>query len=311
MYTQLGASGLTVSTIGLGCNTFGDTVAPEDVKPIVDAALDAGVTLFDTADIYGGQPGQGEQLLGRALGQRRRDVVVATKFGMDPRGLNGPDWGVRGSARYIIRAVEGSLRRLSTDYIDLYQMHVPDPMTPIEETLTALDALVTSGKVRYLGSSNFAAWQVVEAEYVANQLGAHRFISAQNAYNLMRRDVEAELVPACEAYGIGILPYYPLASGILTGKYQRDTAAPEGSRLAKRGADRLKNVDWDRVEALQEFARQRDLPLAHVAIGWLLAQPVVGSVISGASSPQQVHANVAAGEWSPSPEELAALDEIA
>ncbi|TDE92816.1 aldo/keto reductase [Occultella glacieicola] len=307
-YRQLGASGLTVSAVGLGCNSFGRNTAAGEVPGLVSAALDAGVTLFDTADTYGAVPGLSEELLGAALGGHRDDVVVASKFGMDTRGLNGPDWGVRGSRRYIRRAVEGSLRRLGTDHLDLYQMHKPDPHTPIEETLGALHELVVEGKVRYVGSSNFAGWQVVDADWTARTAGYTPFISAQNEYSLLNRRLEAEVVPAVEQVGAGILPFFPLASGLLTGKYARNAPAPEGTRLATR-PERLERADFDAIEALQTFARARDLTLVQVAIGWLAAQPAVGSVISGASRPEQVRTNAAA-LWDPSAEDLVELDEI-
>ena len=226
-YRQLGDSGLTVSTVGLGCNNFGRRLDQEGTTAVVSAAIDAGVTLFDTADIYG--LGASEELLGAALGKQRENVVVATKFGMDMQGANGPDWGVRGSRRYIRTAVEASLRRLGTDWIDLYQLHRPDPQTPIGETLAALDELVREGKVRYIGSSNLTGWQVVDADWTARSAGTERFVSAQNEYSLLERDVEEELVPACEHVGVGLLPFFPLASGLLTGKYRRGEPAPEGT----------------------------------------------------------------------------------
>ena len=306
-YRQLGASGLTVSTVGLGCNALGATVADENVPGLVRAAIEAGITFFDTADTY--SRGRSEQLLGRALGSQREDVVIATKFGMDTRGLNGPDWGVRGSRRYIRKAVEGSLRRLGTDYIDLYQMHTPDPRTPIEETLAALHELVAEGKVRYLGSSNFAGWQVVDADWTARTGGLTPMISAQNQYNLLHRSAETELVPAVEHVGAGLLPFFPLASGLLTGKYRRGEEAPAGTRLTRR-PDRLANADFDTIEALQAFAAERDLTLLQVAVGWLAAQPTVASVISGASKPEQVQANAAAASWEPTADDLVTLDEI-
>ena len=218
-YSQLGDSGLTVSTVGLGCNAFGKRIDEQQTTAVVRAALDAGITLFDTADIYGEEPGESETLLARALGAARDEVVVATKFGMDMRGANGPDWGVRGSRRYIRIAVEATLRRLGTDHIDLYQMHEPDDLTPIEETLAALHELVAEGKVRYLGSSNFAAWQVVDADWEARSGGLTPFVSAQNKYSLYDRIAEQELVPACEHVGVGVLPYFPLEYGLLTGNY--------------------------------------------------------------------------------------------
>jgi len=309
-HRRLGDSGLTVSTAGLGCNTFGATLHPDEVAPLVSAALDSGVTFFDTADVYGGEPGQSESLLGAALAGSRDDVMIATKFGMDTRGLNGPDWGARGSRRYVRRAVEGSLRRLGTDYIDLYQLHAPDPLTPIEETLAALHDLVTEGKVRYLGSSNFAAWQITEADWVARTEGLTPFVSAQNRYNLLDRDAERELVPAAESAGVGILPYVPLASGLLTGKYRRGEPAPAGSRLERMPA-RLVAADFDRVEALQRLAHEWEVDLPTLALGGLAAQPAVGSVIAGARTPDQVRANVASILWEPTLEQLAALDDVA
>ncbi|WP_184509103.1 aldo/keto reductase [Terracoccus luteus] len=306
-HRQLGDSGLTVSAVGLGCNNFGRRLDQDATTAVVRAALDAGITLFDTADIYG--MGASEEQLGVALGAERENVVVATKFGMDMQGANGPDWGSRGSRRYVRKAVEASLRRLGTDWIDLYQLHRPDPHTPVGETLAALDELVREGKVRYLGSSNFTAWQVVDADWVARSEGRERFVSAQNEYSLLERDVEDELVPACEHVGVGLLPYFPLASGLLTGKYRRDEKAPEGTRLASMD-DRLAAADWDTVEALQAYADARDLRLVDVAIGGLAAQPAVASVIAGATSAEQVADNVRAGSWHPSPDDLAELDEI-
>lgn len=308
-YRQLGRSGLTVSAVGLGCNAFGATIAPDGVGAVVDAAIDSGITLFDTADIYGGEPGQSETLLGQALGKRRADVVVATKFGMDMRGVNGPDWGVRGSRRYIRTAVEASLRRLGTDYIDLYQMHAYDDQTPLEETLAALHELVTEGKVRYIGSSNYAGWQITDADWIARTAGGTPMISFQNSYSLLNRDLERETIPAAEAAGIGLLPYHPLASGLLTGKYRRGEPAPEGTRLTQR-PDRLEAADFDTIEAIGGFAQERGVSMATVAIRWLVAQPVVGSVISGASRPEQVRSNAAALDWTPTAEDLATLDEL-
>ncbi|WP_420114052.1 aldo/keto reductase [Pseudactinotalea sp.] len=308
-YRQLGRSGLTVSTVGLGCNAFGSTIAPEGVQGVVDAAIETGITLFDTADVYGGEPGQSEQLLGQALGSRRDQVVVATKFGMDMRGVNGPDWGVRGSRRYIRTAVEASLRRLGTDRIDLYQMHRYDPLTPLEETLAALQELVVEGKVRYLGSSNFTGWQIVDADWIARTAGGSPMISIQNAYSLLDRGIEAEVIPAAEHVGAGLLPYFPLASGLLTGKYRRGEAAPEGTRLTRR-PERLEAANFDMIEAIGAFADAREVSMATVAIGYLAAQEVVGSVISGASRPEQVRSNAAALAWQPSAEDLAELDRI-
>ncbi|MEV8371454.1 aldo/keto reductase [Kribbella sp. NPDC056861] len=307
-YRQLGDSGLTVSVVGLGCNNFGGRIDADRAGAVVTAALDAGITLFDTADVYGDR-GASEEILGQALGKRRDDAVIATKFGGDMKGVNGPDWGVRGSRRYIRKAVESSLRRLGTDWIDLYQLHVPDPVTPIEETLAALSELVAEGKVRYLGSSQFAGWQVVDADWAARTNGSQHFISAQNRYNLLEREAEDELIPACEHLGIGLLPFFPLASGLLTGKYKRGEAAPEGTRLANM-PDRLAGADFDKIEALETFAAERDLTLLDIAIGGLAAQPAVSSVIAGATRPEQIEQNVAAGLWEPTLDDLAALDEL-
>ncbi|WP_428967127.1 aldo/keto reductase [Micromonospora fluostatini] len=308
-YRRLGDSGLVVSTVGVGCNNFGRKLDLDGTRAVVDAALDAGITLFDTADIYGEPQGNSEELLGQVLKGRRDDVVLATKFGMDMRGANGPDFGARGARRYVARAVEASLRRLGTDHIDLYQMHEPDPGTPIEETLAALDDLVRAGKVRYLGNSNFTGWQIADADWTARTGGTSRFVSAQNQYSLLERDVEAEVVPACERFGLGLLPFFPLADGLLTGKYRRGETPPAGSRLAGSGryAQRLAAADWDTIEAIEAFAAERDLSLLQVAIGGLAAQPAVTSVIAGATTPEQVRANAAAGTWQPTPDDLTAL----
>ena len=307
-YTQLGPSGLTVSTVGLGCNNFGARMPDEDVPKVVHAAIDAGVTLFDTADVYGNAGGS-ETLLGQALGARRRDVVIATKFGSDMQGANGPDWGARGSRRYIRIAVEASLRRLGTDWIDLYHLHTPDPHTPIEETLAALDELVQEGKVRYLGSSNLAGWQVVDADWVARTSGYTGFVSAQNEYSWLNRDAEAELVPALARTGQSLLPYFPLARGLLTGKYRRAEGAPAGTRLAKQ-TEPLQRANFDVIEAVEKFAADRGLSMLQVAIGGLAVMPTVGSVIAGATKVDQVRQNVAAGLWVPSEEDLAELQRI-
>ncbi|HSS11303.1 MAG TPA: aldo/keto reductase [Acidimicrobiales bacterium] len=304
-FRQLGQSGLTVSVVGLGCNNFGGRLDFERTAAVVAAALDEGITLFDTADIYGNRGGS-ESFLGELLKDRREEVVLATKFGMD---MGQPLWGARGSRRYLRFAVEGSLRRLQTDWIDLYQLHQPDPKTPIEETLGALDELVQEGKVRYIGSSQLDGWQVADAEWVARSRRSARFISAQNHYNLLERGVEASLVPACLHYGIGILPFFPLASGLLTGKYRPGGDAPPGSRLAGR-LDRIDPTTLAKVEALAAFAAQRGITLLDVAIGGLAARPAVASVIAGATRPEQVTANVAAGRWVPTAEDLAALDEV-
>ncbi len=306
-YRPLGPSGLMVSSVGVGCNAFGSRIDQGQVREVVEAALDVGITLFDTADTYGS--GASEEMLGVALGGRRTDVVIATKFGHDAQGANGADWGARGSRRYIRKAVESSLRRLGTEWIDLYQIHSPDPITPIEETLSALDDLVHEGKIRYAGSSNFAGWQVVDADWTARTAGLAPFVSAQNKYSLYDRSGDDELVPACERISVGLLPFFPLEFGLLTGKYRRGEPAPEGSRLAGQGS-RLEGADFDRIEALEKFAEERSVSILDVAIGGLAAQPFIGSVIAGATSADQVRANAKAGDWQPSAEDLAQLDEI-
>jgi len=306
-HRRLGRSGLSVSTVGLGCNNFGLKLDLDASRAVVDAAIDEGVTLLDTSDSYGAS----EEILGEVLEGRRDRVVVATKFGSDLHGANGPDWGARGSRRYIRLAVERSLRRLRTDWIDLYQLHFPDPGTPLEETLAALDELVHEGKVRYIGSSNHAAWQVADAEWLARTRGFERFVSAQNHYNLLDRRIETELTPCCERFGIAILPYFPLASGLLTGRYRRGEAAPPGSRMKEWGMEsQLTDGRFDKVEALEAFATERSVTLLDVAIGGLAAQPAVGSVIAGATSVDQVRANVRAGSWVPTAEDRRALDAI-
>ncbi len=294
---QLGRSGLTVSVVGLGCNNLGaNDVFTADLagtKTVIDTAIDAGITFFDTADNYGAEPGASETLLGQALGSRRDSVVVATKFGMDITRGQRPDE-ARGSRNYIIRAVEASLRRLGTDYIDLYQFHTPDPHTPIDETLRALDALVTSGKVRYLGHSNRAGWQIAQAEYVARELGAERFVSCQNHYNLLDRRAELEVLPAAREFGLGVLPYFPLANGLLTGKYRRGDAAPQGSRLSRRRQHMLAEAPWDSLDSFFTIASDLDLTPGQLAISWAAAQRPVASVIAGATSAEQVRQNAAA-----------------
>jgi aryl-alcohol dehydrogenase-like predicted oxidoreductase len=310
---RLGSSGLVVSAAGLGCNNLGrsNTVTQtlEGAQALVDAALDAGITFFDVADNYGMRPGLAEELLGQTLASRRADVVVATKFGMDLRGLNGPDFGARGSRRYIVRAAEASLRRLGTDWIDLYQFHTPDPLTPVDETLSALDDLVRAGKVRYVGHANRAGWQIADVEHVARELGTTRFISAQNEYNLLARAAELEVVPAAQAYGLGVLPYYPLANGLLTGKYASG-ARPDDGRLVHSKPELLDRAPWEQLARLHAFASARDVTDLDVAIGWLLARPQVASVIAGATRPDQVRQNAAAASWVPSEGDLVELDAI-
>jgi aryl-alcohol dehydrogenase-like predicted oxidoreductase len=307
-FRQLGKSGLKVSVVGLGCNNFGGRTDEQASVRVIQAAVDCGVTLFDTSDTYGG--GKSEEYLGKALKGRRDDVLIATKFG---NSMGDGPYMAGGSRRYVHRAVEASLRRLNTDYIDLYQMHIPDPQTPIEETLSALDDLTRAGKIRYAGSSNFSGWQIADADWVAQTRGYERFISAQNHYNLLNRDAEREVVPASERFDIGILPFFPLASGMLTGKYHRNEEPPEGTRLAgsPRARERyFSDASWDKIQKLTDFAEQRDLSLLQVAIGWLAAQPQISSVIAGATKPEQVEANVLAAEWVPSEEDLAEINRI-
>jgi aryl-alcohol dehydrogenase-like predicted oxidoreductase len=307
-FRRLGNSGLAVSVVGLGTNNLGMKLDMAGSRAVVHAALDEGITLFDTSDSYGAS----EERLGELLAGKRDDVVLATKFGSDVRrrGLdNGADWGARGSRRYILRAVESSLRRLRTDWIDLYQIHRPDPETPIEETLATLDDLVRAGKVRYLGSSNFTGWQVADAEWTARGRRLHRFVSAQNKYSWLERGIETDLVPALEQYGIGLLPYFPLANGLLSGKYRRGEDAPAGSRLAGREGD-FTDETFDTLEALESFADSRGVGLLDIAIGGLAAKPAVASVIAGATTPEQVAANVKGGMWQPAQEDLEELDEI-
>lgn len=308
-YRSLGNSGLVVSVVGLGCNNFGRRLDTDGTRAVVDAAIEAGVTLLDTAESYGGG-GRSEEILGEVLTGRRDQVVLATKFG--GRGVDmgyGPAAGAKGGRSYIMRAAEQSLRRLRTDYIDLYQLHTPDPTTPIEETLTALGELVTQGKVRYIGHSNFSGWQLAEAASAARELGTAAFISAQNHWSLLERGSEAEVVPAAVHYGLGVLPYFPLANGLLTGKVRRGQQPPEGSRLAGR-RDYITDQKLDKVEALIGWANEHSLTILDVAIGGLAAQPGCSSVIAGATSADQVKANAEAATWLPSAEELTDLDRI-
>ena len=301
---QLGNAGPTVSVVGLGCNNFGGRVDLDGTRAVVDAALDAGITLFDTADIYGDKGGS-ESFLGELLEGRRDRVVLATKFGGDM----GDGTEARGSRDYIRKAVEASLQRLRTDYIDLYQYHTPDKVTPLAETFGALDELVREGKVRYAGHSNLSAEQVEEVDGLAREHGWARPVSAQNRYSLLHRDPEADLLPVCERLGLGVLPYFPLASGLLTGKYRRGEARPRGTRLESRD-EVFTDEAFARVEALESFARERNVTLLDVAIGGLAAQPAVASVISGATKPEQVRANAVAGDWEPSGDDLAALNAL-
>jgi aryl-alcohol dehydrogenase-like predicted oxidoreductase len=307
---NLGRSGLKVSLVGLGCNNFGGRMDLEATRRVVHRAIDRGITLFDTADIYGNRGGS-ETLLGQILGERRKDIVLASKFGMamDEAGtLKG------GSRRYVMGAVEASLRRLRTDWIDLYQLHQPDPTTPIEETLRALDDLVRQGKVRYIGCSNLAAWQAVDAAWTSRHHGLEAFVSAQNEYSLLHRGIEAELAPAIQAHGLGLLPYYPLAGGLLSGKYTKGAPMPQGVRLALNPtlAQRyMTEANWAVVERLEAFAAERGHGLLELAFAWQAARPWVASVIAGASSPEQIDANVQAVEWRLEPAEVEAIDAIA
>jgi aryl-alcohol dehydrogenase-like predicted oxidoreductase len=305
---HLGNSGLEVSVAGLGCNNFGGRTDFEESRKVIHKALDLGITLFDTADIYAS--GASEECIGRVLGERRKEVVLATKFG---GAVGGPPQLKRGaSRRYLLSAVEASLRRLQTDWIDLYQIHWPDPHTPVEETLRALDDLVRQGKVRYIGCSNFAAWQAVDARWTSKMLGLSSFISCQNEYSLLVREAERELIPAMRACGLGFLPYFPLASGLLTGKYRRDSL-PEGARLSylQNMAERfLTDANWNIVERLEQFATSRGRTLLDLAIAWLAAQPTVSSVIAGATRPEQLEANVRALQWVLSADERSEVDRL-
>ncbi len=300
---RLGNCGLHVSEVGIGCNNFGGRIDADGTRAVVDAALEQGINFFDTADVYGGK--QSEVLLGRALGDRRHHVIIATKFAM-PTGPTLQDKG--GSRYYVRRAVEASLERLGTDYIDLYQMHQADPATPIEETLSVLDDLVREGKVRYIGHSNFAGWQIADAHWAARSAGYTPFVTAQNHYSLLERTVRHEVLPACRHFGLGVLPYFPLASGMLTGKYRRDGAPPEGTRLARAEAlakRALTQSNFDQVEALARFAEERGRSLLDLAFCWLLSQQEIVSVIAGATSAEQVASNAAAArEWRLSAEEM-------
>ena len=305
----VGTSGLVVSAVGLGCNNFGGRLDLAQTRAVVHRALDLGITLFDTADIYGGGGGS-ERMLGEILGSRRQDVVLATKFGaaMDDAGRRA------GASRGVIMAaVDASLARLNTDWIDLYQLHWPDPATPIEETLRALDELVRQGKVRYIGCSNLSAQQVIAAHDTASRHGLAAFVSCQDEYSLLVRDIERELIPMAKARGMGILPYFPLASGLLTGKYRRGAPLPPGSRLAKnqRHAQEFINErNWALVEQFDALATRSGHTLLELAFGWLLAKPVVASVIAGATKPEQIEQNVRASESRPTPAQLTEADRI-
>jgi aryl-alcohol dehydrogenase-like predicted oxidoreductase len=292
---------LDVSIVGLGCNNFGRRIDAEQTQRVVDAAIDAGVNFFDTADIYG--TGQSEEYLAKALGSRRKDVLIATKFGNDM-----PDQGGGAKPDYIHKAVEASLRRLNTDYIDLYQIHKPDPNTPIAETLGAMNELVQAGKVREIGCSNFTAQMLRDAETASSDGKLARFVSVQNYYSMLHREPEPDVLPECERLGLGFLPYFPLESGILTGKYRKGQPKPQGTRLSN--TDRVTDAILDIVERLVAYAEKHNHTILDLAISWLLAKPVISSVIAGATTPEQVKANVAAGTWQITPSQLAEIDTL-
>ena len=308
---NLGKSGLQVSAIGLGCNNFGGRSDFAATKAVVHKALDLGITFFDEADTYGDPRGNSESYLGEILGDRRKDIVLATKFA---RPMDGSGRFEGASRHYIIAEVEASLRRLKTDWIDLYQQHQPDPLTPIEETLRALDDLVRHGKVRYIGCSTLPAWQVVEAQWTARHHNLHRFVSCQEEYSLLSRGLDADMMPVLEAYGLGLIPFRPLADGLLTGKYKRDAAPPAGTRLGNmpRAAGRYMNdAVWNVVERLEGFAAEHGHSLLDLAFGWLLSRPMVASVIAGATRPEQVEANVrAAAAWRLTADEMHKIDQL-
>jgi aryl-alcohol dehydrogenase-like predicted oxidoreductase len=305
-YRRLGNSGLVVSALGLGTNNFGSRIDEDRTRAVLEAAIDEGITFIDTSDSYG--RGSSETLFGRIRGSRRPGLVLATKFSSD---LGAAPWQRGTSRRWLTQAVEASLRRLDTDVIDLYQIHFPDPLTPIEETLRGLDDLVTAGKVRYVGYSNFAAWQMVDAQWTARTEHFNRPISIQTHFNLVRRNAEAEILPAARALGLGVIPYYPLASGFLTGKYTRGERL-EGARLtdSPREKDVLSASNFDRLDRLRTFAEQRGRSLTELGLGWLLSHQEMGSVIAGASSPEQVRSNVAASDWRLDSAEMAEVEAL-
>ncbi|MGE0719308.1 MAG: aldo/keto reductase [Alphaproteobacteria bacterium] len=306
---NLGTSGLLVSTVGLGCNNFGGRIDLEASRKVVHKAIDLGITLFDTADIYGNRGGS-ETCLGAILGDRRKDIVLASKFGMAM-----DDVGVKrgGARRYIMAAVEDSLKRLKTDWLDLYQLHEKDAKTPIEETLRALDDLVRQGKVRYIGCSNLPAWEVAEAEWTSRKGNLERFVSCQDEYSLVVRGIERDIIPMAQRYGLGILPYFPLASGLLTGKYKRNAEMPAGARLTttQRLADRyITDANWAIVEKLADFCAKRGKTMLELSFSWLARQPQVSSVIAGATKPEQLEQNIKAAAWDLTAEDMAEIDAI-
>ncbi|WP_344068448.1 aldo/keto reductase [Microbacterium sediminicola] len=308
---HLGSSGLLVSTMGLGCNNFGRagtrTEDVEGTRAVLDAARGAGVTLLDTADMYGMRPGLSETLMGEALKGHREEFVLATKFGHEAVDLG--HTGAKGSRTYVRQAVEASLRRLQTDWIDLYQLHTPDPSTPIDETLDALNDLVREGKVRYIGHSNLAAWQLADADAIARSRHQVGFISSQVYYNLLARGAEREMMPAAERFGLGILPFFPLQNGLLTGKFSRHDA-PADSRISRQRPHIWRDAPWDALERYQTFCDERGISMLQATLGWMLSHPVIPSVIAGATSPEQVRANAVASAWRPTAEEVRAIEEI-
>jgi aryl-alcohol dehydrogenase-like predicted oxidoreductase len=311
---RVGSSGLLVSAVGLGCNNFGRpgtrTETLEGTRDVLDAAIEAGVTFLDTADMYGRDPGLSEMLMGQALKGRRDHVVLATKFGHHGRDIGYPVSGAKGSRSYVRRAIEGSLRRLQTEWIDLYQLHTPDPLTPIEETLDALADLVREGKVRYIGHSNLAGWQIAEAHFVAAERAGVPFVSAQNHYSLLARAAEREVLPAVERFGLGFLPYFPLHNGLLTGKFSRDHA-PADTRIMRQRQHIWQDAPWDALDAYRAFCDERGITMLEATFGWLLARPSLASVIAGATSADQVRSNAAAATaWTPTAEDLAVIDDL-
>jgi len=306
-YRTLGTSGLKVSALGLGTNSFGRRADEQQSKRVIDQALDLGVNFLDTANMYG--PGLSEEIIGKALKSKREQVLIATKFGRSMG--DGPN--DRGASRsHIMEQLEGSLSRLNTDYIDLYQLHIPDPDTPIEETLRALDDCVRNGKIRYIGCSGLTAWQACEAVWTSRMLNLNAFVSVQPYYNLLKREIEKELVPFCRTYGLGIIPYFPLEGGILTGKYRPGKPAPANSRFAGRteSEKRFSKRNFSILAGLERFAEKRGRPVLELALAWLLANPSVSTVIAGATKPEQVVANERSLDWKLSTEELKEIDEI-
>ena len=308
-YRNLGSSGLRVSLVGLGCNNFGMRLDLEETRAVVDRAFDRGITLFDTADMYGGRGGS-ETQLGKILGHRRKEIVLASKFGM---AMSDDGTKIGASRRYIMSAVEDSLKRLKTDWIDLYQLHQPDPLTPLDETMRALDDLVTQGKVRYIGCSNLPSWQVVESQWLSKSMGLSKFVSCQDEYNILNRNIEEELIPAMQKYGCGLLPYFPLASGLLTGKYKQ-TAMPAGARLTDMPtfANRiyLTEENFEIVDKLNAFAKEAGHNILELAFGWMASRPTTASIIAGATRPEQIDANVEAIGWVMSQSEIDEVDKI-